>query len=308
MTRPSLTLAPVLRATVTVVIAVTVFLGILAVERVGSGGEPMGRAFAVWATGATVGLMAWAFVFVDGVGRLRRLPSMWKPGIRWLIGAIALYVVLAAAATTLLLVLTVEMGRSVGSPGVLVIVRALTVLGWVAGAPWLLLVWITHERVRALREQLRATPDHGFGILKGVNELDAIWQALERSSLALGLMLSTLVINTALMRNAAIEAGIPEGDFSGWQVIGYGIFFMIILAAILVPVLVGWRDAGFELVRRAVPDDPTGIPDKESADARERLVVRIGVDRSYVRRPIAILGVLSPFLTSFATALISAVA
>jgi hypothetical protein len=79
---------------------------------------------------------------------------------------------------------------------------------------------------------------------------------------------------------------------------------MVILAAILLPVLVAWREAGFELASRATPDTASGVPDEATAGARERLVVRLGIDRSYVRRPIAILGVLSPFLTSFITVLI----
>jgi hypothetical protein len=69
-------------------------------------------------------------------------------------------------------------------------------------------------------------------------------------------------------------------------------------------VLIGWRDAGFDLVSLAVPDTASGIPDEAGAAARERLVVRIGIERSYVRHPIPILGVLSPFLTAFATSLI----
>lgn len=171
-------------------------------------------------------------------------------------------------------------------------------LGWIAAAPWLLLLWITDERVHGPQAGLSSSGDTN-GVLAAIRELDPIWQAVERSSLALGLILSTLVINTAFMRNVAIEAGVPPE----WEVVGYGVFFMIILAAILAPVLVGWRETGFQLPGLAAPDSSSGIPDDDGAAKRGRLVVRIGIDSSYVRRPIAILGVLSPFLTSFVTAL-----
>ena len=177
------------------------------------------------------------------------------------------------------------------------------VLGWIAATPWLLLLWITDERVRWLRTYLFSNGGANR-VLAPIRELDAVWQAIERASLALGLVLSTLVINTALMRNVSIEAGVAPASFSQWEVIGYGVFFMVILAAILIPVLIGWRDAGFDLVSLAVPDTASGIPDEAGAAARERLVVRIGIERSYVRHPIPILGVLSPFLTAFATSLI----
>jgi hypothetical protein len=303
MNRPSLNLVPVIRAAVTVIVAVAIFFLMLTVEAAAGDHESMGGAFAVWATSATVGLLAWAFVFIDGVGRLRRLDAHWRPGVRWVVGAAILVLLLAAAATTFLLLLTAEMGRNVGNPGVIAIVRVLTVLGWIGATPWLLLLWITDERVRWLRADLRSR-EPADSVLDAIRELDAVWRAIERSSLALGLILSTLVINTALMRNVAIEAGVPPASFSQWEVIGYGVFFMVILAAILIPVLVGWRDAGFELVNLAVPDTASGIPDEAGTAARERLVVRIGIEQSYVRRPIAILGVLSPFLTSFVTALI----
>ena len=303
LNRPSLSLLPVVRAAVTAVVAVAIFLLMLAAEASADDNESTGGAFAVWATSATVGLLAWAFVFIDGVGRLRGLDADWRPGVRWVVGAAILALLLAAAATTFLLLLTTEMGRNVGNPAVVAIVRVLTVLGWIAATPWLFLLWITGERVRWLRADSRSS-EPADSVLAAVLELDAVWQAIERASLALGLILSTLVINTALMRNVSIEAGVAPASFSQWEVIGYGVFFMVILATILIPVLVGWRDAGFELVRRAVPDTASGIPDEAGAAARERLVVRIGIDQSYVRRPVAILGVLSPFLTSFVTALI----
>jgi hypothetical protein len=302
MDRSPLNLVPVVRATITVVVAGFIFFAMLQLEAILSDPESTSRSFAVWATSATVGLVAWVFVFIGGLGQLRALEAPWKPGVRWLLFAIVLLVMLGLAATVFLTLLTSALGGRSFNPGVTLIVRILMVCGWVAAAPWLLLLWITDERVQSLRIGVKANGTGSF--LPAIRELDAVWKAIERSSLALGLLLSTLVINTAFMRNVAIEAGVSPNSFSQWEVLGYGIFFMVILAAILIPVLVAWREAGFELVSRATPDTASGVPDEASAAARERLVVRIGIDRSYVRRPIAILGVLSPFLTSFITVLI----
>ena len=302
MDRSSLNLVPVVRATITVVVAGVIFFGMLQLEASLSDPESTSRSFAVWATSATVGLVAWVFVFIGGIGQLRGLEAPWKPRGRWLLLAIALLVVLGLAATVFLTLLTSALGGRSFNAGVTLIVRILMVCGWLSAAPWLLLLWITDERVQSLRIGVKENGTGSF--LPAIRELDAVWQAIERSSLALGLLLSTLVINTAFMRNVAIEAGVSPKSFSQWEVIGYGVFFMVILAAILIPVLVAWREAGFELVSRATPDTASGVPDEASAAARERLVVRLGIDRSYVRRPIAILGVLSPFLTAFATALI----
>lgn len=293
---------PVVRATITVVAAAVIFSVMLQVEALLSDPGPASRSFAIWATSATVGLIAWIYVLIGGVGQLRRLEVPWRPGRRWLLFAIILLVVLGIATTIFLRALLAALGGRSFNAGVSLLVQVLMAVAWFAAAPWLLFLWITDERAGELRARLTARDADGF--LPAIRELDAVWQAIERSSLALGLLLSTVVINTAFMRNVALEAGVAPESFSQWEVLGYGLFFMVVLAAILVPVLVGWREAGFELVRRATPDTASGIPDEESAAARERLVVRLGIDRSYVRRPIAILGVLSPFLTSFATALI----
>ena len=302
MDRSPLDLVPVVRAALTVVVAAAIFFVMLQVEARFSDPESTSRSFAIWATSATIGLVAWVFVFIIGVRQLRGLEAPWRPGRRWLLPAVILLVVLGLAATAFLSLLTSAMGRQSFNPGVTLIVRVLMVFGWIAAAPWLLVLWITDERVERLRAGMSENGRDRF--LPSIRELDAVWQAIERSSLALGLLLSTLVINTAFMRNVAIEAGVSPESFSQWEVIGYGVFFMVILAAILIPVLAGWREAGFALVSQAIPDTASGIPDEASSAARERLVIRIGIDRSYVRRPIAILGVLSPFLTSFVTALI----
>lgn len=303
MTRPVLRLAPAIRATAVVAMALGLFLALIAIGRAAGGADGAGGAYAVWATAVTVSILAWASVFVSGITRLRRLEPPWKPTASWLTIAALLYAVLAVAASAFLLLLTAQMGSLGGSDATRGIVRFLMIVGWIAAAPWLFLLWITDQRARVLRREVRAVPS-GSSVLRPVVELDEIWSAIERSSLALGLMLSTLVINTALMRNIMIADGTSAEAVPAWTVVGYGIFFAIVLAAILLPVVIGWRDAGFAVVRQAVPDTPSGIPSEESASERERLLTRVGVERAFVRRPIAILGVLAPFLTGFFSTLI----
>lgn len=297
----SLTLVPLIRVTLTVILAVAIFAAMLAIDAAMNARASTKGAFAVWAGAATMGLLAWTAVFINGIGRLKGLESPWRPYTSWVVRGALLLLIVAVGAFAFVYIAAGEIGRSGGDPGATLLARVLTVLGWVAASPWLFLVWITQERIRRLRAEIPRA-----GVLASLHELDAVWQAIERSSISLGLILSTLVINTALMRNVSIASRAPASSFSSWEVIGYGVFFMVILAVILLPVLAGWRDGGFDIVAHAVPDAIDGIPTQDEAASRERLVVRLGIDRSYVRRPIAIFGLLSPFITAFITALIPA--
>ena len=127
-------------------------------------------------------------------------------------------------------------------------VTVLTAVAFIAASPWILLIWTTHGRLSELREMVslivQPPPGDEYDpqavdarrLRSAISEMDAIWRTVERSSLALGLLLSTTVVNTAFLRTARIAAGASEDDFPPWTVVGYGAFFAVVLVLILMPV------------------------------------------------------------------------
>jgi len=109
------------------------------------------------------------------------------------------------------------------------------------------------------------------------------------------------VINTGALRTVF---GRDEEEFPSWWVLGLGVFFALVLVAVLAPIVVAWRNEGILLVGRALGSPRSGVPSESQLGARDRLLRRIGIDRPLLLRPIAALSVLAPFLTAFVTSLV----
>ncbi|ROO85485.1 hypothetical protein EDD29_3030 [Actinocorallia herbida] len=244
--------------------------------------------FRIWAAVATVSLLVWVLLFQRGVGEIRALSGPWRRSRRWWAGNLAAYAVLGV-----LTAVAIGLVVSGGSASVPIrhfseIVDGLTALGWCAAGPWILMVWMGHERVRDLAVATAAVGAPAPGreddpvalIARGAVE---IRERVERSALALAVLGSTSVLTTGALRCSLVDAeAVAAEDFSSWWILGYGALFSVVVAAVVFPLLFAWRAQALGLVDRA-PGSRT-----------------VGALR--IRRPLSVLSVLAPLATSVPTA------
>lgn len=305
-----------MRAFTTVIVALAVLAILLWVGEQWGADRDLDDSFPLWAGVIAISIVIWAYIFISGLranhDRVKLdVPSRWRVAASY-----AIFVAIAATAVAFLRQVAQGDGVSEWSDEFSNLVFVVTMLAAIAASPWVLLIWTTHGRLGELGAAISRIdppppadeydPDavDASSVPSAILELDAVWRAIERSSLAIGLLLSTAVLDTAFLRNARISAGASEEDFPPWTVVGYGAFFAIVLVLIITPVLVRWRNDGMSLVDQAVGEPRTGIPSESQDEARARLRGRIGLDRPAILRPITLLSVLAPFLTAFFTSLI----
>jgi hypothetical protein len=314
--RESAAAPPSVLAVATAGAGLLIYVSLLAAGWWLGAGDGLGGRYPLWAATASISLVIWIFVFALGRSTIRRQPVSWRRGRGWWVGSCIAAAGFAGAASSILLLITWSMGSLQTTMALRLIVLLLMVLGWIAAVPWILLIWMTHEELRSIHLSIAAIREpppteeydpssvDGAAIRSIAASMDGVWHAIERAGLALGLLLSTVVLNTGVMRTVRMSGGATEDDFPAWYVLAYGVFFALVLAAILVPILAAWRDAGFALARRALGEPSSGVPAESRVAAQERLLARIGVDRGVLRRPIAAVSVLAPFVTAFVTSLV----
>lgn len=304
--RPSRRLTPPLRAVGVGIVTVLTYLVLLALGRA-AGPEYESGGYPLWAGVASIAIVIWGFVCWAGVKAPRRQSGEWQRGGRWWAVAISAYIVFALVVSGTLLLIISQAG---GADWLTLLIRS---LAWIGAAPWIMLIWIGHEQVDTAHARIRAvripvpadefdpTRIDGAAITRAMGALKEIWIAIESSSLALAAVLSTVVINTGALRTMY---GRDEEEFPSWWVLGLGVFFALVMLAVLAPIVVAWRNQGMLLVDRALGSPRSGVPSDSQVGANDRLLRRIGVDRPLLLRPIAALSVLAPFLTAFVTSLV----
>ena len=197
-----------------------------------------------------------------------------------------------------------------------VIILVLTAAGWTAGAPWIMLVWITREELREVGGAVKtidspaAADDFDPRSVDGdrlnsiARRMAGVWRGIEGPALALGLILSTLVLNTGTLRLVVLAAGRPPETFPPFYVLAYGAFFALVVVAIVAPLVFEWRRLGFDAIAAALPEPLSGVPSEAQVSAADRLAARLGLDAPLLRRPITALGVLAPFATAILASLV----
>lgn len=326
-------LSPALASLLIAVIALLTYGVLWVVARWSGADAEIPKGYPLWAAVATISFVVWLVVFLSGVrtvrreaGRPRRLPGWW-----W--RSIPIYAGLAIAASGLLYAIAFASDlasacdvRNDAPPcddwaepdAFRVIILVLTVLGWTAGAPWIMLVWITHEELRAMggavaRIRSPAAADEldphridGDSLNNIAQRMDEVWRGIEGPSLALGLILSTLVLNTGTLRLVELDAGRPPATFPPYQVLAYGAFFALVAVAVVAPLVLEWRRRGLTVIAKALPEPLSGVPSETQVSAANRLATRLGLDAPLLRRPITALGVLAPFATAIVASLVPA--
>ena len=308
---PARRLTPPIRAVSIGVVAVLTYLVLLAAGRAAIP-DYEDSGYPLWAGVASIAVVIWGFVFSAGLAALRQYgkSAEWRRGRGWWAGAISAYFVFALAVSVTLWMIISEAG---GADRLTFLIRS---LAWIATGPWIMLIWIGHEQVAAADATIRDVhaPEAADefdpaqidapAVTRAIDALDKIWHVIESSSLALAAVLSTVVINTGTLRTVRIASGLDEEDFPSWWVLGLGVFFALVLVAVLAPIVAGWRREGLLLVDLALGDPRSGIPSESQLAAKDRLLRHIRIDRPLLLRPIAALSVLAPFLTAFVTSLV----
>ncbi|MGI9823766.1 hypothetical protein [Agromyces sp. Marseille-Q5079] len=276
--------------------------------------------FPLWAATATISFVIWLVVFLSGLRRVHGEPERLRRGRPWWLRSILIYAALAVAASGLLIWVTTSMRQSPEEWWVptafRVIIAVLTAFGWAAGAPWVMLVWITHEELRAVgaaadRSRAPEPADEfdprqvdGESLNRFAHRMQDVWRGIEGPSLALGLILSTLVLNTGTLRIVELDANRPPETFPPSYVLAYGAFFALVVVAIVAPLAIEWRRIGLMVISKSLPEPLSGIPSEAQVTAADRIAARLGLDAPLLRRPITALGLLAPFATAIVASLV----
>ena len=280
------------------------------------------------AFGAWIGIASLAVVlFVDtAIAGLREVHHLDRTLTRHTTGRYARwYVVFAGLAVAVLL----QVGK--GGPAVPVdawpaISRGLLMFGAVAAAPWVVLVWSSHDLLARERELLTATSEAARARVKlrtgpaGAvvhsvldeelrSDLDArlvVLLAVRRLIASAVTRLVGLVLAAILMAGALRAALVPgileDREFPASAVVVYGAFFAVCLSAAVLPLMFVWRRAATHLLDSAYP--PGVAAPAERAEARGRLSTVLDVDGSLFRSPIAVSSILAPLATSLLAAFV----
>ncbi|MFJ9818636.1 hypothetical protein ACIRU3_25940 [Streptomyces sp. NPDC101151] len=291
-----------------VLLAALVFHGLVVFAQLNSRDDAfVDHDFRFWAAMATLSFAVWIALLVRGITAIRAFPASWRRGRRWWLASLASYAVLMLAAGTMLG--GVSRGNSFEVPirHFPALITVLTAVGAAAAAPWVISVWLAQESAKKAAEQVTA-PDGAAdptAIATAVTDVLTMWRTIERSGLAPSLIVSTSAFNTGALRLALIGSGAVEpDDFPPVFVLGYGAFFAAVLVAILLPLVLTWRTWAFALVERALPAPDSGLLGEDLIAARTRMEAQLHIDGRFLRNPLAILSVLSPFATALVTTLV----
>jgi hypothetical protein len=302
-----------------VIICPLVFAAMLQIARYNAIDEAFitGPAFRGWVAAASLGLVVWGVMLGWGVATIRRLDPAWRRTRRWWAGHSAAYAALVASVIVVLALNNANQTIQVPMRGFPTLGRVLIFAGAAAAAPWVLSVWLARDRVRDLHKAVETikSPEptdaltvsmlDGPAITVAVRETLAVWKAIERCMLALAVIVCTAVLDSGALRTALIGGGmLSEASFPPTAVLAYGAFFAGALAVAVLPLVRAWRSAAFSLVDRAVGSPQSGVPGQEWLDTRGRLEGHLRIDTNILRRPITVLGLLSPLTTALLTAFV----
>ncbi|GAA4464732.1 hypothetical protein [Phytohabitans houttuyneae] len=273
--------------------------------------------FRGWIGVAVLSLGVWTAVFVRGLATVRAHRQAWPQSRFWWTWHIGAYVLFVGAVVALLALNDATATIVVPIDGWRMFTRTLTLVAGVAAGPWVLTVWLAHERLRTLRaeaEQIRSPEPaevfaaetlDGSAISATVEHSLAVWRVIEASALALAVLVSTAVFLGGALRLALINSGVMDAaEFPASAVLGYGAFFAVVLAVAVVPLVLTWRSTAVRLVETALGVPKWGIPDQTWLDAQDRLQARLRLDTNLFRRPISALSIASPLLTALLATLV----
>jgi hypothetical protein len=196
-------------------------------------------------------------------------------------------------------------------------------LGVAAATPWAVCVWWTHDEIAALRTQLPELVTGRKGAVESAQSLQVVdmaeaqhppplpgeplqrlgdtWRTTEQATGALAAIVATGVLATGALR-LAIDAdherctkarcgSLPDVP-SDQDVLVYGLFFAVVVATVVVPLLLAHRRCATEFVDLVFPPRER----LETSDQAATLASLVHLDSGPLQSPWAILGILTPVL------------
>lgn len=209
------------------------------------------------------------------------------------------------------LVVTVLLTAGKGGPDVPVqgwapLARSLLGLGALAAGPWVILVWMTHDKMTRTRKDIVSLPSFGHGSVSPGPVADTLDEQLgalieDRRTIYTAVTRLIVLVLAALFMSGALRAALitwqPSSDvLPASAVLLYGAFFAGVLGLAVIPLLRAWRNTAKVFIDRVVP--PSVATTAEADSARARLVSLLDLNGSLFRSPIALSSVLAPVATS----------
>lgn len=248
-----------------------------ALGRGGHTGVARSPEYLVWAGCVSVGVVIYWHVFARTRTHVRA-PSRTALAI-----SVVAYVIVALLVNFLL----TGRGPAGTLPTVPWVMRPLYLVAEFCAAPAVLTLWLTRPRL----DRISLSED---GALDG---LLTIRTDMGRSLTGLSIIVSSGLINTAVLRHAHVAHGLDPKLFPTTFVLGYGAVLTGIVALIYVPAFLAWRDRALALIDTVYPLPKDGRPTEEWSDGRARLTTLISLDATVGKTVHAALGILAPLLT-----------
>jgi hypothetical protein len=269
----------------------------------------LGRWFGAWAAVVAASLVAWLALFADGIRRLGSpATERWRRPRAWWRRQTLLYAATALITSVLMASITVD-AHVPAAERIRPFVLVTGVVAWLAAYPWVVTVWLAHEEVSAVGDDLATIDPAGTGAVTQVAHvvaaLERTWSTIERSSLALAAILTTMVLDVVTLRAGWLRSGaVTEAELPSAVALGYGAFFAAVGAAIVVPLVLAWRTRALALAAVVVPLPTSTVPSEADLAARARFELRLGLQSHTLRNPITLLSVFAPILTAALSGLV----
>lgn len=256
-----------------------------------------GAEFGIWLLVATASVLVWLAVLVRGRRVLQELVRAMPEGERprrlrdWARHLVGLAVLAVGVVTVLWSgddpAVPIEHWRAVTG--------ALMLVAGVAVAPWIVAIWMTHERLRTSKAHIRALAGPGDPADEEIDRLRKTWEFIERAVISVLSVVLTATLMSGALRIALVPEPLEESEFPASHVILYGAFFAFVSAVVVLPLIGSWRSKASSLVDKVRPVRSTMT--EEEATARDRLISALNLDVSMIRSPLTVLSVLTPLVT-----------
>jgi hypothetical protein len=173
--------------------------------------------------------------------------------------------------------------------------------GTIAGAPWIISVWLAHERLHAVGELLQSDAGNGDDAqIEGTTtQLLRLWTNIEHAIIALTAIVITSVVTTGTLRESLVAFNGEDDAPPATDVLAQGGYFAVLIAIAVLPLIAAYQNQAGKLLDATYPR--SFKMGEEDAGARKRLAHTLHIDVPLLRSPLAALGVLAPLLTSALT-------
>lgn len=276
-------------AIATVVALAGLFGVLLAIQAaLGSGGNAVvasSSEFFNWSAFVSVSVVIYVQLFIRTIGLVR------PPSTAVLAVSIVAYLFVAAV---VFMMLTGD-GPERRLETVPLVMRPLYAVAEIAAAPAVLGLWLTHARLQQFDQQFLEWPQRSDALLA---ELVTSRTNLGRCLMALSLIASTGLINTAALRTAYLAHGVSAAAFPSSAVLLYGVAITAIVALIYVPAFLAWRERVIHVIDTVYPVPEDARPTEEWMNGRTRLRELLGADATIGKTLGAASGILAPLAVS----------